>query len=469
MDCRQQGETERENPFMAIASVNPATGEVVKTFEPLSAMEIEAKLQRAVSAFQEYRHTSFAERAQKMLRAAEILEKEKDECARLMTLEMGKPIRAAVAEAVKSASGCRYYAENAERFLADEIVETAAKKSFIRYLPLGPILAVMPWNFPFWQVFRFVAPGLMAGNVGLLKHASNVPQCALKIEEILRRAGFADGVFQTLLIGSGPVDGILNDPRVAAATLTGSEQAGIQVGVSAAKRIKKMVLELGGSDPFIVMPSANLEAAVATAVDARVQNNGQSCIAAKRFIVAEQIADEFEKQFVSRMAGLHVGDPFDASTQLGPLANAEAVTSLDADVKKTLAAGARLLTGGHPLDRPGHYYAPTVLTDIPKNSPAYCEEFFGPVASIFRVKDTTQAIALANDSRFGLGASAWTNDPAEAEQFINELEAGMVFINKMVASDPKLPFGGVKQSGHGRELGVHGIHEFVNIKTVWVQ
>jgi len=454
---------------MPIASVNPATGETIKTFEALSTPQIEEKLQRAVEAFGIYRHTSFSERAKNMLRAAQILENEKDECARLMTLEMGKPLKAAVAEAVKCASGCRFYAENAERFLADEIVETGAKRSFIRYLPLGPILAVMPWNFPFWQVFRFVAPGLMAGNVGLLKHASNVPQCALKIEEILRRAGFAEGVFQTLLIGSGPVDGILNDPRVAAATLTGSEQAGIQVGVSAAKRIKKMVLELGGSDPFIVMPSANLEAAVATAVDARIQNNGQSCIAAKRFIVAEKIADEFERQFVSRMAALRIGDPFDPSTQLGPLANAEAVSLLDAEVKKTVAAGARLLMGGHPLDRPGNYYAPTVLTNIPKNSPAYCEELFGPAASIFRVNDAAEAIAIANDSRFGLGASAWTNDPAEAERFINELEAGMVFINKMVASDPRIPFGGVKQSGHGRELGVHGIHEFVNIKTVWVQ
>jgi len=386
-----------------------------------------------------------------------------------MTLEMGKTLRSAIAEASKCAAGCRYYAENAERFLADEVVDTGAKRSFIRYLPLGPILAIMPWNFPFWQVFRFVAPALMAGNVGLLKHASNVPQCALKIEEIVRRAGFPEGVFQTLLVGSGAVDGILNDPRVAAATLTGSEQAGIQVGVSAAKRIKKVVLELGGSDPFIVMPSADLDAAVATAVEARVQNNGQSCIAAKRFIVAESIADDFQQKFVSRMQGLQVGDPFDEKTQLGPLANAEAVTSLDADVQKTVAAGARVLTGGHPIKRAGNFYAPTVLADIPKESPAYREEFFGPVASIFRVKSVDQAIQIANDSRFGLGASAWTNDPAETERFINELEAGMVFLNKMVASDPRVPFGGVKQSGHGRELGVHGIREFVNIKTVWQQ
>jgi succinate-semialdehyde dehydrogenase / glutarate-semialdehyde dehydrogenase len=454
---------------MAIATTNPATGEVVKSFDPLTGAQIERKLELAASAFRAHRKTSFSERASKMMRAADILEQEKDECAHLMTLEMGKPLKAAVAEAVKCATGCRYYAQNAEKFLADEVVETGARRSFIRYLPIGPILAIMPWNFPFWQVFRFAAPALMAGNVGLLKHASNVPQCALRIEDILRRAGFAEGAFQTLLIGSGPVDGILNDSRVVAATLTGSEQAGIQVGVSAAKRVKKVVLELGGSDPFIVMPSADLDAAVATAVDARVQNNGQSCIAAKRFIVAEKIADEFERKFVKRMQDLRVGDPFDDSTQLGPLANADAVTSLDADVKKTVAAGARVLTGGHALDRGGSFYAPTVLTDIPKDSPAYKEELFGPVASIFRVKDIDQAIQIANDIRFGLGASAWTNDPAETERFINELDAGMVFLNKMVVSDPRLPFGGVKFSGHGRELAEFGIREFVNIKTVWIQ
>jgi succinate-semialdehyde dehydrogenase/glutarate-semialdehyde dehydrogenase len=454
---------------MAIATINPSTGELLKSFEPLTTAQIEEKLQLAVTAFRKHRTTSFADRAKKMLRAAEILEQEKDECAQLMTLEMGKPLKAALAEALKCATGCRFYAENAEKFLADEVIETGATRSFIRYLPIGPILAVMPWNFPFWQVFRFVAPALMAGNVGLLKHASNVPQCALKIEDIVRRAGFPEGVFQTLLIGSGPVDAILNDPRVVAATLTGSEQAGIQVGISAAKRIKKVVLELGGSDPFIVMPSADLEAAVATAVDARVQNNGQSCIAAKRFIVSEKIADEFERKFVKRMQELRVGDPFEDSTQLGPLASADAVETLDADVKKSVEAGARVLTGGHPLKRLGNFYAPTVLTDIPKTSPAYKEEFFGPVASIFRVKDIDQAIHIANDIRFGLGASAWTTDPTETERFINELDAGMVFLNKMVASDPRLPFGGVKFSGHGRELSEHGIREFMNIKTVWVQ
>ena len=454
---------------MAIATTNPATGEVIRTFEPLSAAQIEAKLQLAADAFKRHRRTSFPERAAKMTRLAEILEKEKDDCAHLMTLEMGKPLKAAVAEAMKCASGCRYYAENAEKFLADELIETGARRSFVRYLPSGPILAIMPWNFPFWQVMRFVAPALMAGNVGLLKHASNVPQCALKIEEMILRAGFAEGVFQTLLIGAAKVDSILNDPRVAAATLTGSEGAGIQVGISAAKRIKKVVLELGGSDPFIVMPSADLEAAVATAVDARIQNNGQSCIAAKRFIVAAKIASEFEKKFVKRMQELRVGDPFEESTQLGPLASADAVTTLDADVKKSIAAGARLLTGGQPLPGPGFYYAPTVLTDIPKGSPAYSEELFGPVASIFRVKGIDEAVALANDVRFGLGASAWTNDAAETERFVNELQAGMVFLNKMVASDPRLPFGGVKASGHGRELADVGIREFMNIKTVSMQ
>ncbi|HUD67076.1 MAG TPA: NAD-dependent succinate-semialdehyde dehydrogenase [Candidatus Sulfotelmatobacter sp.] len=454
---------------MAIATINPATGEVIKTFQPLAEAEIEKKLQLAVRVFKSEAKTSFSVRAQRMLKAAQIVERDKDKFAHLMTLEMGKTYKSAVAEAVKCTTACRYYAENAERFMADEVVETGAKKSFIRYLPIGPILAVMPWNFPFWQVFRFAAPALMAGNVGLLKHASNVPQCALAIESIFLEAGFPEGAFQTLLIGSGQVDALLNDPRVVAATLTGSEQAGIQVGVGAAKRIKKVVLELGGSDPFIVMPSANLDAAVATAVQARVQNNGQSCIAAKRFIIAEPIADEFERKFVARMESLKIGDPFDEKTELGPLSTPDGMKDLDRDVQTTIKAGAKLLTGGHPLQRPGNFYAPTVLTNIPKNSPAYGEEFFGPVASVFRVKDQDEAIRLANDVRFGLGASAWTNDEKERERFINELEAGMVFINKMVASDPRIPFGGVKASGHGRELSAVGMREFLNAKTVWVE
>lgn len=454
---------------MAIATVNPATGQVLKTFESLSDAQLEVKLQKAADAFSSYRKTPFADRARMMLKAGAFLESEKEHCARVMTTEMGKTFRSAVDEVVKCAWVCRYYAENAERFLADEIVETTAKRSYIRYLPLGPVLAVMPWNFPFWQVFRFAAPALMAGNVGLLKHASIVPQSALLIEEIFQKAGFPDGAFQTLLIDSQKVDRVLGDPRVQAATLTGSEGAGVEVGVGAAKRIKKVVLELGGSDPFIVMPSADLEAATATAVRARIVNNGQSCIAAKRFIVAEAVADKFEKLFAEKMAALKVGDPFDATTELGPLSTALGLADLDRDVKATVDAGAKVLTGGKPLDRPGNFYSPTVLTNIPKGSPAHKEELFGPVASVFRAKDLDEAMRIANDSRFGLGASAWTNDDKERERFINELEAGMVFINKMVVSDPRLPFGGVKWSGHGRELGVHGIREFTNIKSVWIE
>jgi succinate-semialdehyde dehydrogenase/glutarate-semialdehyde dehydrogenase len=454
---------------MAIASINPATGEVLQTFEPLSDTEIEDKLQRAAAAFATHKTLPFRERAARMRKAAEILENEKEALGRIMTSEMGKPLQSAVDEAAKCAWACRYYAENAERFLADELVETTASKSYIRYQPIGVILAVMPWNYPFWQVVRFVAPALMAGNVGLLKHASNVPQSALKLEEIFLSAGFAPGVFQALLIGSNKVDKILADRRIVAATLTGSEGAGIQVGISAARNIKKVVLELGGSDPFIVMPSAKIDDAVSTAVKARIANNGQSCIAAKRFIVDRKIADEFEGKFVTQMAALKVGDPFDPATELGPLATSDALESLHADVRKSVQAGARVLTGGKQLDRAGSYYAPTVLTDIPKHSPAYQEELFGPVACLFRVDGIDEAIRLANDTRFGLGASVWTENPEERERFINELEAGMVFINRMVASDPRLPFGGVKQSGHGRELGPFGIREFTNIKTVSIQ
>ena len=454
---------------MAIATTNPSTGETLKTFEPLSDAQLELKLQKAADTFLSYRKTPFAERARMMMKAAEILEQEKENYGRVMTTEMGKTLKSAVEEAAKCAWVCRYYAENAERFLANEVVQTTASRSYISYQPLGPVLAVMPWNFPFWQVLRFAAPALMAGNVGLLKHASIVPQSALLIEELFRKAGFPDGAFQTLLIGSAKVDRVLGDPRVMAATLTGSEGAGIEVGVGAAKRIKKVVLELGGSDPFIVMPSANLETATATAVKARIFNNGQSCIAAKRFIVAEAIADKFERMFAEKMATLRVGDPFDEKTELGPLSTADGLADLDRDVKLTVEMGAKVLTGGKPLDRPGNFYAPTVLTNIPKGSPAHKEEMFGPVASVFRAKGIDDAIRIANDSRFGLGASAWTNDKSERERFINELESGMVFINRMVASDPRLPFGGVKWSGHGRELAEHGIREFTNIKTVWIE
>jgi len=454
---------------MTIASINPATGETLKIFEALSDSQIEEKLRLAVAAFSEFRRTTFADRAARMMKAAQILESDKEKFGRVMTTEMGKTYRSAVEEAAKCAWVCRYYAENAERFLADELAEVPGSKSFVRYLPLGPILAVMPWNYPFWQVFRFIGPSLMAGNVGLLKHASNVPQSALLIEDVLLRAGFAKGVFQTLLIGSGSVARILSDPRVKAATLTGSEGAGVQVGIAAATDIKKVVLELGGSDPFIVMKSANLEQAVAVGVKARVLNNGQSCIAAKRFIVEESIADEFERLFVSKMQALTVGDPFDEHTDVGPLATADGLKELDADVQKTIQAGARLLTGGKRLNQPGNYYLPTVLTNIPEGSPAACGELFGPVASLFRAKNAEDAIRIANSSPFGLGASAWTNDSSEREKFINGLESGMVFINRMVASDPRLPFGGVKRSGHGRELAIFGIREFMNIKTVSIE
>jgi succinate-semialdehyde dehydrogenase / glutarate-semialdehyde dehydrogenase len=454
---------------MAIATINPATGEVLKRFEALTDAQIEEKISLAQHVFPKFRDLEFAERGRMMLKAAHILEAEKLELAKLMTLEMGKTLRSAVDEAVKCAWACRYYAENAAQFLADEVVETSARKSYIRYQAMGLILVIMPWNYPFWQVFRFIAPGLMAGNVGLLKHASNVPQCALKVEDVLLRAGFPKGAFQTLLIGSNKVDAILADDRIAAATLTGSEEAGVKVGAGAASRIKKVVLELGGSDPFIVMPSADLQEAIATGVKARTLNNGQSCIAAKRFIVAEEIADEFERVFVEKMKALKLGDPFDEKTDVGPLATADAVESLHADVQKSVDAGAKVLTGGKAADMPGNYYLPTVLTNIPPNSPAYREELFGPVASLFRVTNLDEAIRIANDSRFGLGASAWTNDPNEQERFINELEAGMVFINQMVASDPRVPFGGVKRSGYGRELSTFGIREFANVKTVWVK
>jgi succinate-semialdehyde dehydrogenase/glutarate-semialdehyde dehydrogenase len=454
---------------MAIATINPATGETLKTFEPLSDPEIEKKLQLALDTFRDYRRTPFRERARKMTRAAEILDAGKEEFARLMTTEMGKPIKAARAEAEKCALVCRYYAENAESFLADEAVETNATRSYIRYQPIGPVLAVMPWNFPFWQVFRFAAPALMAGNVGLLKHASNVPQCALAIEDIFLRAGFPEGAFQTLLIGSDKVRRVLDDDRVVAATLTGSEPAGSRVAAEAGKQIKKTVLELGGSDPFIVMPSADLDEAVKTAVKARTINNGQSCIAAKRFIVAAEIADEFERQFVREMQSLRIGDPMDESTDIGPLATPDILTDLEAQVRKSQDAGARVLTGGKRLQGGGFYYAPTVLADIPEGSPAYVEELFGPVASLFRVHGIEEAIRLANATVFGLGSSAWTNDEAERARFIDEIEAGSVFINGMVASDPRLPFGGVKHSGYGRELSVYGIREFVNVKTVWIK
>jgi succinate-semialdehyde dehydrogenase / glutarate-semialdehyde dehydrogenase len=454
---------------MIIQSINPATGEHLRSFEPLAESQVEEKIEKAAETFRRYRGAPVAARARMMARAAEILEAEKEEFGRLMTAEMGKPLRAAVEEAAKCAWGCRFYAEKAAEFLADEVIPTGATRSFVRYQPLGPVLAVMPWNFPFWQVFRFAAPALMAGNVCLLKHASNVPQCALAIEEIFRRAEFPEGAFQTLIIGSGQVERVLDNPRVVAATLTGSAPAGSSVASAAGERFKKTVLELGGSDPFVVMPSADLDEAVKTAVRARIINNGQSCIAAKRFIVAEEIADEFERRFVKGMESLKVGDPMDETTDVGPLATADMLETIEEQVRESVAQGARVLAGGGRLERAGNYFAPTVLTDIPPSSPAYVDELFGPVASIFRARDLDEAIRLANDTAFGLAASAWTNDDEERDRLIDEIEAGLVFINSMVVSDPRLPFGGVKSSGYGRELSREGIREFVNIKTVCVK
>jgi succinate-semialdehyde dehydrogenase / glutarate-semialdehyde dehydrogenase len=452
---------------MPIASINPATGETLKTFEALSPAALDEKLQRAWTTFHDYRKTSFAQRAAWLNNAARILEDSKHVYGAIMTAEMGKTLKSAVAEAEKCAAGCRYYAENAARQLADEVVTTNASQSYIRYRPIGPVLAVMPWNFPFWQVLRFAAPALMAGNTGLLKHASNVPQCALAIEDILHRAGFPAGAFQALLIGAGQTAAVLADDRVAAATLTGSEPAGRAVASACGDRIKKTVLELGGSDPFIVMPSADLDEAVSTAVKARTINNGQSCIAAKRFIVADPVYDEFERRFVETMKALKVGDPMASETEVGPLSTCSIRDELRAQVERAVASGARLLLGGHMIPGPGYYYEPTVLAGLPRESTVFHEELFGPVAMLFRVADADAAIDLANDSPFGLGASVWTRDPSEQDRFIDEIEAGQVFVNAMVASDPRLPFGGVKRSGYGRELGAFGIREFVNVKTIW--
>lgn len=455
---------------MGIATINPATGEIIKSFEAESAESIAQKLDLAQQTFEEYRRIPMAQRAEWLNKAAEILEQNKVGFGQIMTTEMGKTLKSAIAEAEKCAWVCRYYAEHAAEFLADVSVSTDASHSFVRYQPLGIILAVMPWNFPFWQVFRFAAPALMAGNVGVLKHASNVPQCALAIADIFTKAGFPQGAFQTLLVGADQVATIINDPRVKAATLTGSEPAGASLAAAAGKQIKKTVLELGGSDPFIVLKSADLEVAVATAVTARMLNNGQSCIAAKRFIIEEAIADEFERRLVEKFQALKIGDPMDENTDIGPLATPGILQDLDQLVQICIEKGSKVLVGGHPLsDRPGHFYAPTILADFPPGTPADEEEFFGPVALLFRVPDIDAAIARANAIPFGLGASAWTTDEAEAQRLIDEVEAGAVFINGLVKSDPRLPFGGIKRSGYGRELGIQGIQEFVNIKTVWIK
>ncbi len=455
---------------MAIATINPATGETLKTFNPLTDAEIESKLALAQSTFEQYKNTILSQRSQWLNQAANILEQDKLKFARIMTTEMGKPLASAIAEAEKCALVCRFYAQKASEFLADVTIASDASHSYVSYQPLGVILAVMPWNFPFWQVFRFVAPALMAGNVGILKHASNVPQCALAIEEIITQAGFPLGVFQTLLIGANQVQGIIADQRVKAATLTGSEPAGIALASAAGKQIKKVVLELGGSDPFIVLESANIEEAVATGVKARMLNNGQSCIAAKRFIVSESIADEFQSQLITQFQALTIGDPMQPDTDIGPLATPTIRSELEQQVQAAVKQGGKILLGGETMtDRPGNFFAPTILTNIPPDAPIAQEEFFGPVALLFRVANIDEAIALANNIPFGLGASAWTNDSTESDRLIAEIEAGAVFINGMVKSDPRLPFGGIKRSGYGRELSSQGIHEFVNIKTVWIK
>src|SRR5437773_4442245 len=453
---------------MAIVSINPATGEKLKEFSPFDDAEIAKRLKLAENASSKYRRTRFIDRSVLLEAVAELLFQEKKKFAEIITLEMGKLLRASVEEIEKCARGCRFYAENGERFLEDEPAQTDAAESYVQYQPLGPVLAIMPWNFPFWQVFRFAAPALMAGNVGLLKHASNVPQCAFAIEEIFCRAGFDEGIFQTLLIDAEQVERVIIDSRVTAVTLTGSEKAGSAVASLAARHIKKSVLELGGSDPFIVMPSADFESALSTAIKARTINSGQSCIAAKRFLVADQIYDEFVRQFVERMRALKVGDPLDEATDIGPLATEQILQGVHQQVQKSIAAGAKLLTGGNRIHGPGFFYEPTVLAEVAIDSPAYCEEVFGPVASFFRVRDVADAVEIANATTFGLGASAWTNDRTEQDLFASELEAGMVFINAMVASDPRLPFGGVKRSGFGRELGAAGICEFMNRKTIWI-
>ncbi len=454
---------------MTIATINPATGELLKTFEPHSASEVEERLRLAAEAFRAHRRTTFEARGRVLLRVADLLESRKERYSRLITTEMGKPVAAAARELEKGARACRYYAAEAERFLATEHVQTTARESYVRYEPLGAVLAVMPWNFPFWQVIRVAAPALMAGNVVLVKHAANVPQCALAVEELFRAAGLPRGVLQTLLVEVDEVASLIADPRVAAVTLTGGDAAGSSVAAEAGRHIKKTVLELGGSDPFIVMPSANMDEAVKTAVRARLLNSGQSCIAAKRFIVHETIYDEFERRFAAGMESLRVGDPLDEETEVGPLATERVLCTLEAQVRDATDAGARLVLDGGRLPRRGFYYAPSVLADVPTHARAYREELFGPVALLFRARDVDEAVRLANDTPYGLGASAWTNDAREARRFVEEIEAGSVFVNGLVSSDPRLPFGGVKRSGYGRELGAHGLREFVNVKTVRVE
>ncbi|MDN3259268.1 NADP-dependent succinic semialdehyde dehydrogenase [Streptomyces sp. CSDS2] len=458
---------------MPIATVNPANGETLKTYEPMDEDELERRLELAEATFRTYRTTSFAERARLLDKAAELLDEDQREIGRVVTTEMGKPVRQARAEAAKCAKAMRWYAEHAERLLADEepaesdVRDSGASRVRVRYRPLGPVLAVMPWNFPLWQVVRFAAPALMAGNVGLLKHASNVPQTALYLEDLFHRAGFPEGCFQTLLIGSGAVDDILRDERVRAATLTGSEPAGRAVASTAGEMIKKTVLELGGSDPYIVMPSADLDRAAEVAVTARVQNNGQSCIAAKRFIVHTDVYEAFAEKFVAGMRALKVGDPLAEDTEVGPVASERGRADLEELVDDARRGGARVLCGGERPDGPGWYYPPTVLSGITREMRVHREEAFGPVATLYRADDVDEAVLIANDSPFGLSSNVWTRDEAEVERFARDLEAGSVYVNGMTASHPAFPFGGVKRSGYGRELSGHGIREFCNITTVW--
>jgi len=456
---------------VAIATVNPATGETVKTYDEMSEEDVERCLASAAAAADGYRLTSFAERTQWMLRAAKILDTEQDQIAAMMTTEMGKTLAAARQEVTKCATACRYYAEHAAGFLADEPADAGAlgaHSAYVRYQPLGPVLAIMPWNFPLWQAMRFAAPALMAGNVGLLKHASNVPQTALFLQDLFARAGFPRGTFQTLLVGSGRIEAILRDRRVMAATLTGSGAAGSSVAAIAGREIKKVVLELGGSDPFVVMPSADLAEAARVAAMARCLNNGQSCIAAKRFIVHDAVYDEFERLFTGQMAAKTVGDPMAEDTDVGPLASEQQRDDVEYLVADAVAKGARALCGGAAPEGPGFYYPPTVLAGVTADMRVHREEVFGPVATLYRVADIDAAIELANATEFGLGANAWTDDEGERSRFIRDLAAGMVFVNGNVTSYPQLPFGGVKNSGHGRELSAHGIREFCNIKAVWV-
>ncbi|MEU7424615.1 NADP-dependent succinic semialdehyde dehydrogenase [Streptomyces sp. NPDC040750] len=458
---------------MPIATVNPANGETLKTYEAMGEEELERRLQLAEATFRTYRTSTFADRARLLNKAADLLEEDQREIGRIMTTEMGKPVRQARAEAAKCAKAMRWYAANAERLLADEepaetdVRESGASRVRVRYRPLGPVLAVMPWNFPLWQVIRFAAPALMAGNVGLLKHASNVPQTALYLEDLFHRAGFTEGCFQTLLIGSGAVDDILRDERVKAATLTGSEPAGRAVASTAGEMIKKTVLELGGSDPYVVMPSADLDRAAEVAVTARVQNNGQSCIAAKRFIVHTDVYDAFAEKFVAGMKALRVGDPLAEDTEVGPLASEQGRTDVEELVDDARRGEAEVLCGGQRPDGPGWFYPPTVLAGVTREMRIHREEAFGPVATLYRAGDLDEAILIANDSPFGLSSNVWTRDEGEVERFARDLEAGGVFVNGMTASHPAFPFGGVKRSGYGRELSGHGIREFCNITTVW--